>query len=99
PSACRSAEQDTAIAIGQEAPCLGSLITRTSWQKYLPPNCAPIPARLVISSTTCSSSRSRNPCASAEPVVGSESRYLADAYFAVFSAYSALAPPTTIARW
>ena len=43
PSACRSAEQDTAIATGQEAPCRGSRTTRTSWQKYLPPNCAPMP--------------------------------------------------------
>ena len=46
PSACRSAEQDTAIATGHEAPCRGSRTTRTSWQKYLPPNCAPIPKRL-----------------------------------------------------
>ena len=43
PSACRSAEHDTASATGQEAPCRGSRTTRTSWQKYLPPNCAPIP--------------------------------------------------------
>ena len=42
-SACRSAEQETAIATGQEAPCRGSRTTRTSWQKYLPPNCAPMP--------------------------------------------------------
>jgi hypothetical protein len=32
-TACRSAEQLTAIATGQEAPCRGSRITRTSWQK------------------------------------------------------------------
>src|SRR5215470_10397507 len=62
-SAWRSAEQETAIATGQDAPCRGSRITRTSWQKYLPPNCAPIPARRVISSTWCSSSGSRNPWA------------------------------------
>jgi hypothetical protein len=31
--------------------------------------------------------------------VGSGSRYFAEAYFAVLSAYSALVPPTTIARW
>ena len=43
PSAWRSAEHDTAIATGHEAPWRGSRITRTSWQKYLPPNCAPIP--------------------------------------------------------
>src|SRR6202161_2949143 len=99
PSACRSAEHDTAIATGQDAPCLGSRITRTSWQKYLPPNCAPIPIFLVMSSTVASSSTSRNPFASMEPSVGSVSRYRADAYLAVLSAYSALVPPTTIARW
>ena len=32
-------------------------------------------------------------------MVGNASRYFADAYFAVFSANSALVPPTTIARW
>ena len=45
-SACRSAEHDTAIATGQDAPCRGSRTTRTSWQKYLPPNCAPMPNSL-----------------------------------------------------
>src|ERR1700691_6249625 len=99
PTACRSAEQETAIATGQDAPCRGSLTTRTSWQKYLPPNCAPIPIFLVMSSTVCSSSTSRKPFASIEPSVGSVSRYRADAYLAVLSAYSALVPPTTIARW
>ncbi len=99
PTACRSAEQETAIATGQDAPCLGSLITRTSWQKYLPPNCAPIPIFLVMSRTVCSSSTSRKPFPSIEPSVGSVSRYRADAYLAVLSAYSALVPPTTIARW
>ena len=52
-SACRSAEHDTAIATGQDAPCRGSRITRTSWQKYLPPNCAPMPIFRVIPRTTC----------------------------------------------
>ena len=99
PSAWRSAEHDTAIATGQDAPCRGSRITRTSWQKYLPPNWAPMPVRRVISRTCCSSSRSRKPWAAAEPAVGSVSRYRAEAYLAVFSAYSALVPPTTIARW
>ena len=28
---------------GQEAACRDIRITRTSWQKYLPPNCAPMP--------------------------------------------------------
>ena len=50
-------------------------------------------------STCSSSSRSRNPCPAAEPAEGSVSRYLADAYLAVFSANSALVPPTTMARW
>src|SRR5580693_9006642 len=99
PSACRSAEHDTAIATGQDAPCLGSRTTRTSWQKYLPPNCAPIPVRRVMPSTAASSSRSRNPCPAAEPATGSASRYLADAYLAVLSANSADVPPTTMARW
>ena len=49
PSACRSAEHETARATGHEAPCRGSRTTRTSWQKYLPPNCAPIP-KLCVSS-------------------------------------------------
>ena len=31
---------------GSDAPCRGSRITRTSWQKYLPPNCAPMPSSL-----------------------------------------------------
>ena len=43
PSAWRSAEHETAIATGHDAPWRGSRITRTSWQKYLPPNCAPMP--------------------------------------------------------
>jgi hypothetical protein len=96
--ACRSAEHDTAIATGHEAPWRGSRTTRTSWQKYLPPNCAPMPVWRVISSTCASSSRSRKPCASIEPAVGSASRYLAEAYLAVLSAYSALVPPMTMAR-
>ena len=99
PSACRSAEHDTAIATGHDAPCRGSRTTRTSWQKYLPPNCAPIPIRRVMPSTCSSSSRSRNPCPAADPDEGSVSRYFADAYLAVFSANSAEVPPTTMARW
>ena len=43
PSAWRSAEHDTAMATGHEAPWRGSRMTRTSWQKYLPPNWAPMP--------------------------------------------------------
>ncbi len=99
PSACRSAEHDTAIATGHDAPCRGSRITRTSWQKYLPPNWAPMPIRRVMPSTCSSSSRSRKPCPAADPEAGSVSRYFADAYLAVFRANSALVPPTTMARW
>ena len=33
--------------IGNEAPWRGRRIARTSWQKYLPPNCAPTPSRCV----------------------------------------------------
>jgi len=65
----------------------------------LPPNCAPMPMFLVMPSTCSSSSRSRNPCPAADPDDGSVSRYLADAYLAVFSANSAEVPPTTMARW
>jgi hypothetical protein len=43
PFAWRSALHDTPMPTGQLAPCRGSRITRTSWQKYLPPNCAPMP--------------------------------------------------------
>lgn len=58
---CLSAEHDTPIATGQEAPCRGKRTTLTSWQKYLPPNCAPMPSFLVNSSTCCSSFVSRKP--------------------------------------
>ena len=57
---CRSALHDTPMPTGSDAPCRGSRITRTSWQKYLPPNCAPMPMVRVSSSTFCSISRSRN---------------------------------------
>ena len=57
---CRSALHDTPMPTGRLAPCRGSRITRTSWQKYLPPNCAPMPMLREISSTCCSNSRSRN---------------------------------------
>ena len=43
PQAWRSAEHETATPMGHEAPWRGKRITRTSWQKYLPPNCAPMP--------------------------------------------------------
>ena len=95
----RSAEQDTAMATGSDAPWRGRRITRTSWQKYLPPNWAPMPKSCVSLSTFCSNSTSRKPCAEIEPEVGSVSRYFAEAYLAVLSANSAEVPPTTIARW
>src|SRR5215468_2335424 len=98
-SAWRSAEHDTATATGHDAPCRGSRTTRTSWQKYLPPNWAPMPNCRVSSSTSASSARSRNPCPVGDPAVGRLSRYFAEAYLAVFSAYSAEVPPITIARW
>ena len=44
-------------------------MTRTSWQKYLPPNCAPTPSRSVSSWTSCSIARSRNARPSAAPLV------------------------------
>ena len=87
------------MAMGSDAPCRGSRMTRASWQKYLPPNWAPMPIRRVSSSTCCSSSRSRKPCPSTEPSLGRLSRYRAEAYFAVFRANSALVPPITMARW
>lgn len=34
PRTCRSAEHETPRPTGHDAPCLGSRITRTSWQKY-----------------------------------------------------------------
>ena len=55
---CLSAEHDTPMPTGQDAPCRGSLTTLTSWQKYLPPNWAPIPILCVSLWISCSSSRS-----------------------------------------
>src|SRR5688572_31265744 len=67
PSAWRSAEQETAIATGHEAPWRGRRTTRTSWQKYFPPNWAPMPKDWVSLKTSSSSSRSRKPWALIEP--------------------------------
>ena len=98
--AWRSAEQLTAIPTGLEAPWRGRRTTRTSWQKYLPPNWAPIPKARVSSRMRCSHSRSRNPWpVAASPEVGRESRYLAEASLATLRLYSADVPPTTSARW
>ncbi|CAM5228713.1 hypothetical protein STANM309S_01639 [Streptomyces tanashiensis] len=50
------------MATGSEAPWRGRRTTRTSWQKYLPPNCgAPMPIFCVSSKTFSSSSLSRKP--------------------------------------
>ena len=83
---------------GSDAPCRGSRITRTSWQKYLPPNCAPMPSVRDSSSTFCSISRSRIACPALLPVVGSVSSQRVEASFTVFSVISAEVPPITIAR-
>ena len=62
------------MATGHDAPWRGRRMTRTSWQKYLPPNCAPMPSFWVSSKTFSSSSRSRKPWPAAEPSVGMVSR-------------------------
>ena len=99
PSICRSALQLTAMPTGQLAPWRGRRMTRTSWQKYLPPNCAPMPVCWLSASTLASSSTSRNAWPSAEPSVGNVSRYRALASLAVSTAISADVPPMTTARW
>ena len=54
----------------------------------------------MSSKTFSSSSISRKPWpVAASPDVGSESKYLVDANFAVFTVCSALVPPMTIAKW
>ena len=70
PSACRSALQDTPRPTGQEAPWRGRRMTRTSWQKYLPPNCAPMPMRCVSACTSFSRARSRNARPPGLPLLG-----------------------------
>lgn len=74
-------------------------ITRTSWQKYLPPNCAPMPILRVISRIVCSISRSRKARPNSLPLVCRLSRYLAEASFTVFRQVSAEVPPMASARW
>ena len=66
----RSALQETPMPTGRLAPCRGRRITRTSWQKYLPPNCAPMPSWRVNASTSCSISRSRMAWPARLPSVG-----------------------------
>mmetsp|Transcript_39369 Transcript_39369/g.80647 ORF Transcript_39369/g.80647 Transcript_39369/m.80647 type:complete len:249 (-) Transcript_39369:568-1314(-) len=99
PLACLSAEHDTPKPTGHEAPCLGRRTTRTSWQKYLPPNCAPMPIFWHCSWILLSHSRSRNALPPSFPLVCSSSRYLVLASFTVLSVCSALRPPTTRAMW
>ena len=104
-----SAEHDTPIPTGHEAPWLrlsaprlpyrGIRITRTSWQKYFPPNCAPMPIFRVISRIVRSISRSRNARPSSFPLVCRLSRYFAEASFTVFRHVSADVPPITTAKW
>mmetsp|Transcript_32903 Transcript_32903/g.93528 ORF Transcript_32903/g.93528 Transcript_32903/m.93528 type:complete len:219 (-) Transcript_32903:743-1399(-) len=98
-SAWRSALHETPMATGQEAPCRGNRMTRTSWQKYLPPNWAPIPISWLIFLIFSSISRSRKARPSLLPVVWRVSMCFVLAYFTVFSVISALRPPMAIARW
>src|SRR3546814_14940267 len=77
------------------APWRGNRMTRTSWQKYLPPNCAPMPISRVICRIRCSHSRSRKAWPLIEPDVGSPSRYRVEASLTVFRLYSAEVPPIT----
>mmetsp|Transcript_45504 Transcript_45504/g.74322 ORF Transcript_45504/g.74322 Transcript_45504/m.74322 type:complete len:210 (+) Transcript_45504:1430-2059(+) len=95
----RSAEHDTPMPTGQDAPWRGSRTTRTSWQKYFPPNCAPMPISWVICNTAFSHSRSRQPCPKDDPFVGSASRSCVDAALTVLRLNSADVPPMTMARW
>mmetsp|Transcript_89174 Transcript_89174/g.277221 ORF Transcript_89174/g.277221 Transcript_89174/m.277221 type:complete len:225 (-) Transcript_89174:673-1347(-) len=97
--AWRSAEQETPMPIGQEAPCRGSLITRTSCTKYFPPYCAPMPKFWAMSLIFASHSRSRNARPPALPEVGSPSKYLQLANLTVFRFMSVDKPPTTRAKW
>ena len=85
---------------GQEAPWRGSRITRTSWQKYLPPNWAPMPncwrelqhlgLELEVAEAAPELVARRSAaCRGSGPTRS----------FAVFSANSADVPPMTTARW
>src|SRR5512134_429683 len=95
----RSAEQETPIPTGQEAPWRGIRTTRTSRAKYLPPNCAPNPQPWAALRIFSSISRSRNAWPPLLPEVGRRSRYPVDASFTVLRQLSAEVPPTTNARW
>ncbi len=95
PLICRSAEQETPMPTGQDAPWRGSLTIRISRAKYLPPNCAPSPKSLDRSRTFCSRSMSLNAWPVSLPLVGRVSRYLADASFTALRLSSAEVPPMT----
>ena len=58
------------MATGQDAPWRGRRTTRTSWQKYFPPNWAPIPDCWETFRISSSRSRSRNPRPRSLPDVG-----------------------------
>mmetsp|Transcript_15031 Transcript_15031/g.43404 ORF Transcript_15031/g.43404 Transcript_15031/m.43404 type:complete len:218 (+) Transcript_15031:460-1113(+) len=98
-SAWRSALHDTPMPTGHDAPCRGRRTTRTSWQKYLPPNCAPIPISSVIFLIFSSNSKSLNALPCSLPVVCKFSMCFVLAYFTVFKVISALKPPMAMARW
>ncbi len=91
--------QLTPRPMGQDAPCRGSRTTLMSWQKYFPPNCAPIPSSRDIFSNCASSFMSLKACPSLFPFSGRVSRYPAEASLTVFRFASAEVPPTTKARW
>eukprot|EP00732_Lithocolla_globosa_P001572 Lithocolla_globosa_v1_NODE_804_length_3254_cov_7.646765.p4 type:complete len:120 gc:universal NODE_804_length_3254_cov_7.646765:1981-2340(+) len=73
PKTCLSAEHETPMPTGHDAPCRGKRITRTSWQKYLPPNWAPMPVLWDISWMIFSHSRSLKARPCLLPVVGRKS--------------------------
>src|SRR3990170_4359759 len=95
----RSAEQETPIPTGQEAPWRGRRMTRTSRAKYFPPNCAPYPDFCAALRSFSSISTSRNACPPLFPDVGKWSKYFVEASFTAFRHASAEVPPTTNARW
>mmetsp|Transcript_19909 Transcript_19909/g.32492 ORF Transcript_19909/g.32492 Transcript_19909/m.32492 type:complete len:211 (-) Transcript_19909:167-799(-) len=97
--ACLSAEHDTPIPTGQEAPWRGSRTTLTSCKKYLPPNWAPMPSSWDNLRIFSSHSTSRKALPNLFPEVGKPSRYLQLANLTVFRFCSAERPPTTSARW
>mmetsp|Transcript_11136 Transcript_11136/g.33375 ORF Transcript_11136/g.33375 Transcript_11136/m.33375 type:complete len:249 (+) Transcript_11136:2914-3660(+) len=84
---------------GHDAPWRGNRTTRTSWQKYLPPNCAPMPRRCVNWRILDSHSRSRKARPCSLPDLGRPSKYLVEASLTVFRVISADRPPITSARW